>query len=116
MYAIRSYYECHEDRVIEEKYGLPDQKVMEAYRNSVHGMASKKSGLLGAAVCPDCHGNHMILPGDQPRSATHRQNIPTLCGKCHSGILEEYELSVHGKGMRAGIAESPVCTDCHGEP
>lgn len=106
---------CHEDRVIEEKYGLPDQKVMEAYRQSVHGRALKKSGLLGTAVCTDCHGNHMILPGDQPRSATHRQNIPTLCGKCHSGILEEYELSVHGKGMRAGIAESPVCTDCHGE-
>ncbi len=106
---------CHEDRVIEEKYGLPDQKEMKAYRESVHGMALKKSGLLGSAVCTDCHGNHLILPGDQPRSATHRQNIPTLCGKCHSGILEEYERSVHGKGMRAGIAESPVCTDCHGE-
>jgi hypothetical protein len=106
---------CHEDKVIEEKYGLPDQKVMAAYRESVHGRAQKRSGLLGAAVCTDCHGNHMILPGDQPRSATHRQNIPTLCGKCHSGILEEYERSVHGKGMRAGIVESPVCTDCHGE-
>ena len=107
--------ECHEDRVIEEKYDLPDQKVMAAYRESVHGMASKKSGLLGSAVCSDCHGNHLILPGDQPRSATHRQHIPSLCGKCHSGILEKYERSVHGKGMRAGIAESPVCTDCHGE-
>jgi len=107
--------ECHDDRVIEEKYGLPGQKVMEAYRESVHGRALKKSGLLGTAVCSDCHGNHMILAGDKPRSATHRQNIPTLCGKCHSGILEEYEISVHGKGMRAGIAESPVCTDCHGE-
>lgn len=106
---------CHDDRVIEEKYGLPDQKVMQAYRESVHGSALKKSGLLGTAVCPDCHGNHTILAGDRPRSATHRQNIPTLCGKCHSGILEEYETSVHGKGMRAGIAESPVCTDCHGE-
>jgi len=78
-------------------------------------MALKRSGLLGTAVCPDCHGNHTILPGDKPRSATHRQNIPTLCGKCHSGILDKYEESVHGKGMRAGIAESPVCTDCHGE-
>ncbi len=107
--------ECHEDQVIEEKYGLPGQKVMAAYRQSVHGMALKKSGLLGTAVCPDCHGNHTILPGDKPRSATHRQNIPTLCGKCHSGILDQYEDSVHGKGMRAGIAESPVCTDCHGE-
>lgn len=106
---------CHEDRAIEEKYGLPGQEVMKAYGQSVHGMAARKSGLLGAAVCPDCHGNHRILPGDQPRSATHRQNIPTLCGKCHSGILETYDRSIHGKGMRGGIAESPVCTDCHGE-
>jgi hypothetical protein len=106
---------CHKDRAIEEKYGLPGQQVMEAYEQSVHGMALKKSGLLGTAVCSDCHGNHAILPGDQPRSATHRQNIPNLCGKCHSGILEQYEGSVHGKGMRGGIAESPVCTDCHGE-
>ncbi len=106
---------CHKDRAIEEKYQLPGQKVMEAYEQSVHGMAARKAGLLGAAVCSDCHGNHAILPGDQPKSATHRQNIPTLCGKCHSGILEQYERSVHGKGMRAGIAESPVCTDCHGE-
>lgn len=106
---------CHKDRQIEARHGLPDQKVMAAYEQSVHGLALKKSGLVGTAVCPDCHGNHAILPGDQPRSATHRQNIPTLCGKCHPGILADYERSVHGKGMRAGIAESPVCTDCHGE-
>jgi hypothetical protein len=106
---------CHKDRAIEEQYRLPGQQVMEAYERSVHGMALKKSGLLGTAVCPDCHGNHAILPGDQPRAATHRQNIPTMCGKCHSGILEQYDGSIHGKGMRGGIAESPVCTDCHGE-
>ena len=106
---------CHKDQAVGEKYGLPGPKVMEAYERSVHGTALRKSGLLGSAACPDCHGNHAILPGDQPRSATHRQNIPTLCGKCHSGILEQYEQSVHGRGMRRGIAESPVCTDCHGE-
>jgi len=106
---------CHKDQALERKYDLPDREVMAAYEHSVHGMGSKKSGLLGSAVCVDCHGNHEILPGDQPRSATHRQNIPTMCGKCHPGILEQYDESVHGKGMRAGIAESPVCTDCHGE-
>jgi len=106
---------CHKDRRLAAKYGMPGQEVMVAYEKSVHGVAAKRSGLVGAAVCPDCHGNHAILPGDRPRSATHRQNIPTLCGRCHAGILEEYEKSVHGKGMRAGISESPVCTDCHGE-
>jgi hypothetical protein len=106
---------CHKDQAIEKKYNLPDQKVMVAYEQSVHGLASRKAGLTGSAVCIDCHGNHAILPGDNPRSATNRQKIPTMCGKCHPGILEKYEMSVHGKGMRAGIAESPVCTDCHGE-
>src|SRR5512135_327124 len=106
---------CHKDQAIEKKYNLPDQKAMVAYEQSVHGLASKKARLTGSSVCIDCHGNHAILPGDQPRSATNRQKIPTMCGKCHPGILEKYEKSVHGKGMRAGIAESPVCTDCHGE-
>ena len=105
---------CHRDQALEQKYNLPGQQVMIAYQQSVHGMAMK-AGQLGSAVCPDCHGNHAILPGDDPKSSTFRQNIPTLCGKCHSGILEKYEKSVHGKGMRAGIGESPVCTDCHGE-
>jgi len=107
---------CHKERALEARYShLPDHKLIAAYEQSVHGMASKKAGLTGSAVCPDCHGNHNILPADQPRSATHRQNIPTLCGKCHPGILGMYEKSVHGKGMRGGIADSPVCTDCHGE-
>jgi len=113
--VVATCLRCHKDQAIEKKYNLPDQKEMAAYEQSVHGMASRKAGLTGSAVCVDCHGNHAILPGDQPRSATHRQAIPTLCGKCHPGILEKYEKSVHGKGMRAGIAESPVCTDCHGE-
>jgi hypothetical protein len=107
---------CHKDRALEARYShLPDHKLIAAYEQSVHGMALKKAGLMGSAVCSDCHGNHAILPADQPKSATHRQNIPTLCGKCHPGILEQYEKSVHGKGMRGGIADSPVCTDCHGE-
>jgi 5-methylcytosine-specific restriction endonuclease McrA len=105
---------CHRDRPGAAKSGPPERKVMIAYAQSVHGMASK-AGQLGSAVCSDCHGNHAILPGDNPKSATNRQNIATLCGKCHSGILGTYEGSVHGKGMRAGIPESPVCTDCHGE-
>jgi len=113
--VVATCLRCHKDQAIEKKYNLPDQKEMAAYEQSVHGMASRKAGLTGSAVCVDCHGNHAILPGDQPRSATHRQAIPTMCGKCHPGILEKYEKSVHGKGMRAGIAESPVCTDCHGE-
>ena len=107
---------CHRDRTLESRYShLPDHQLIAAYEQSVHGMALKKAGLTGTAVCSDCHGNHAILPADEPKSATHRQKIPTLCGKCHPGILEQYEKSVHGKGMRAGIADSPVCTDCHGE-
>lgn len=107
---------CHKDRALESRYShLPDHQLIAAYEQSVHGLASKRAGLTGSAVCSDCHGNHSILPADEPKSATHRQNIPTLCGKCHPGILEQYENSVHGKGMRGGIADSPVCTDCHGE-
>ncbi|MBP2675645.1 MAG: Cytochrome b subunit of formate dehydrogenase-like protein, partial [Deltaproteobacteria bacterium] len=105
---------CHKDGPDGKGSGRPGEEVVIAYAKSVHGK-SAKAGQLGSAVCSDCHGNHAILPGDDPKSAVNRQNIPTLCGKCHPAISEEYEASVHGKGMRGGIAESPVCTDCHGE-
>lgn len=106
---------CHEDEKIESEHGLPGISYMKAYRDSVHGKAIKRAGLNVAAVCPDCHGNHEILPADDPESKVNKLQIPADCGKCHPGIKDDYDGSIHGKGLRAGIMDSPVCTDCHGE-
>lgn len=106
---------CHEDEKVEMEHALPGTEYFKAYRDSVHGMAVKKAGLNVAAVCPDCHGNHKILPADNPESKVNRLQIPSDCGKCHPGIQKDYDESIHGRGLRAGIMDSPVCTNCHGE-
>jgi hypothetical protein len=106
---------CHEDEKIDTEHVLPGMEYIKAYRESVHGRAIKRAGLNVAAVCPDCHGNHKILPADNPESRVNKLQIPADCGKCHPGIQKDFEESIHGRGLRAGIMDSPVCTDCHGE-
>jgi hypothetical protein len=48
-------------------------------------------------------------------------NQAAMCGKCHEGISEKYELSVHaaevkkraGKTLEPGETEAPTCASCH---
>jgi nitrate/TMAO reductase-like tetraheme cytochrome c subunit len=106
---------CHADREIEARHDLPEQEFFRAYENSVHGRALEEEGFVVAAACNDCHGTHEIKPLDDPESIGRKSNIPAVCGKCHSGIYEEYSESIHGQAVDSGIEAAPVCTDCHGE-
>ena len=75
---------------------------------SVHG---------GNAGCLDCHGApHDIRPGDDLASAMSPVSQIRVCGACHDATLvDAYIASVHGRGLlRAGLAESASCNDCHG--
>ncbi len=105
-------------------YGLPtDQFAL--YQTSIHGKKLAE-GDEHVAVCTDCHGVHAILPPTDPESQTHPRNIPSTCGACHSDTtlmasykisatpVADYESSVHGKALRQGNLQAPVCTSCHG--
>jgi cytochrome b subunit of formate dehydrogenase len=99
----------------------------EIYLKSDHGVALSK-GVTEAATCQDCHGNpHQLLNYRNAASPAHRNNIPQTCAKCHSNVavMEKYKLrqravvvtydkSVHGVAHLKGVANSAVCTDCHG--
>lgn len=106
---------CHLDEKIEAEYNLPGAEIFKAYKESIHGKAVLKSGLQVSAVCNDCHGAHNILPPDDPTSLVNKKNIPSVCGKCHTKIVMEFNLSIHGRALDEGIEEAPSCTDCHGE-
>jgi cytochrome b subunit of formate dehydrogenase len=41
--------------------------------------------------------------------------VSATCGACHDAITEEYDRSIHGRAVAAGVSDSPTCTDCHGE-
>jgi hypothetical protein len=86
---------CHEDEA---------SRVMD----SIHAEL-RAEGNEDAAVCADCHNPHYQVRVEP------RARIPTTCGRCHSGIEQEYRLSVHGEAVYSDEhADSPLCIDCHG--
>ncbi len=84
------------------------------YEASVHGKALH-AGSTNAAHCADCHGSHDIALASSPTSPINHANQETTCGKCHPQVLQDVRASVHGKAMREGLRDAPVCTDCHAD-
>jgi cytochrome b subunit of formate dehydrogenase len=104
--------DCHQKHLAKAPGQDDGHHQVQEYLESVHGKAVT-GGLAVAATCADCHGNHRILPGSDPRSSVHRDNIPNTCGQCHVGVSETYATSIHGEKLAKGDPKAPVCTDCH---
>ena len=84
------------------------------YDQSVHGKAAAR-GVGQAASCADCHEVHNLKSAADPESPINPRNQADTCGKCHPDIRLKYIGSIHGRAVKAGIGDSPTCTDCHGE-
>jgi 5-methylcytosine-specific restriction endonuclease McrA len=41
------------------------------------------------------------------------KNVPATCGRCHHGIQEQFEQSVHFTEAAKSGKPVPVCSDCH---
>jgi cytochrome b subunit of formate dehydrogenase len=99
--------------------GACHEEMMANYERSEHARALLKSGLTEASPsCSGCHGNHNIHSKDDPAATTSQARIPETCGKCHAGVLREWEGSSHGKAWKSGNSgkknhETPVCSTCH---
>lgn len=104
---------CHGDPKVIEQGHIRIGNVADLYRDSIHGRAVSRSGLLVAANCTSCHGSHDIRPRSDPASRVNHAVIPTTCGVCHEGIKTQYERSVHGAALARGQRNAPVCADCH---
>ena len=81
--------------------------------DSIHGNALLKMGLIVAPSCDDCHGVHNIKRAVDRDSPINHANVAKTCGKCHVGIEETYDKSIHGQLLAKGDPRGPVCTDCH---
>ncbi len=91
--------DCHSDVAAENRLG-------------VHGRA-RAEGNQSAPDCAVCHGDvHQV---QRTGTEAFRKSIPGICGACHSQIDAQYEESVHGRAVAAGIIAAPVCSACHGE-
>jgi len=105
---------CHLDDPAVRARMTPGAGFIAAYDQSVHGKALH-AGNAKAATCADCHGSHEMAKGFEPASKASKQHISATCGACHTKIASVYDHSVHGVAVAQGSAESPSCTDCHGE-
>ncbi len=104
---------CHSNPGLNEEYKIRHPEAAAHYQDSIHGRALLKMGLIVAPSCNDCHGVHNIKRGVDRDSPIHHANVAHTCGKCHVGIEQVYEKSVHGQLLAQGDKRGPVCTDCH---
>ncbi len=105
---------CHLDNPeVRAKVG-PSAGFVSSYERSVHGQAVEHGNDM-AATCTDCHGSHEMRKGSDPSSKVAKVHIAGTCGQCHADVEEQYDSSIHGKALSAGVEASATCTDCHGE-
>ncbi|NNF17028.1 MAG: hypothetical protein HKN70_09790 [Gammaproteobacteria bacterium] len=76
--------------------------------NSAHGLAWQ-AGTDGP-VCSDCHSSHEII---DPSSPASRLASASKCGNCHTGFLNTFRGSFHGKANNLGFVDGATCADCH---
>ncbi len=111
---IKICLNCHLDNPDVRSRMTHTSSFIASYEKSVHGRLYH-SGNQEAAVCSDCHGAHEMMKVSNPNSRIYKFNIVSTCGKCHTQIAEDFKQSVHGVALSKGNADSPGCTDCHGE-
>jgi cytochrome b subunit of formate dehydrogenase len=104
---------CHDDPKLTAEYRMGKSEAAGHYLDSIHGKALVKMGLVVAPSCNDCHGVHDIKRSVDKDSHSNHANIAQSCGKCHVGIEDTYNRSIHGQLLAKGDKKGPVCTDCH---
>jgi cytochrome b subunit of formate dehydrogenase len=95
------------------RYKGPEQRVVEHYRESIHGKGLLESGLVVTATCVDCHTSHGELPAADPLSSVNKANVASTCARCHRGIYEQFTTSIHSPTVSKTTKPLPTCSDCH---
>jgi hypothetical protein len=105
---------CHrEGEKAAVRYTGVEHEIIERYTESIHGKGLLKSGLTVTAMCSNCHTAHGVLPRSDSLSSVNPRNLPSTCGKCHHGIEEQFQKSIHSALVSKSDKRLPVCDDCH---
>jgi predicted CXXCH cytochrome family protein len=105
---------CHrEGAPVARVYNISEHNILENYSTDVHGIGLYKKGLIVAATCNDCHGNHLILPHTSPNSTISGNNIAKTCMKCHTRIEQVHTKIIKGALWEEKPGAVPACTSCH---
>ncbi len=79
----------------------------EQWGQSIHA-ALVREGDPTAPICTSCHLPHAVTRG----ASESLDAVP--CRMCHAAVFNAYAVSVHGVLRRGGLAEAPLCFNCHG--
>ena len=93
---------CHSNPRLTQEYQMKHPEAAAQYLDSIHGRALVRMGLIVAPSCNDCHGTHAIKRAVDRDSPINHANVAKTCGKCHVGIEETYNRSVHGQLLAKG--------------
>ncbi len=105
---------CHrEGEKAAVRYSGSQHDIIAHYTESIHGKGLMKSGLTVTATCTSCHTAHSMLPKTDSLSSVNPKNVPATCGRCHHGIEEQFEQSIHHVKVGKTDKPLPVCNDCH---
>ncbi len=105
---------CHrEGEPAAVRYSGAQHQIVERYAESIHGKGLLKSGLTVTATCTGCHTAHNIRPKSDSLSSVSPVNLPQTCGRCHQGIEEQFNRSIHSPLVAKTDKPLPVCNDCH---
>jgi len=105
---------CHrEGQKAAVRYTGDQHEIIQHYTESIHGKGLMKSGLTVTAMCTSCHTAHDVLPRSDTASSVNPRNLPATCGRCHHGIEDQFERSVHSVNFGKSDKPKPVCNDCH---
>jgi hypothetical protein len=106
--------QCHrEGQKAAVRYTGGQHEIVEHYTESIHGKGLMKSGLTVTATCTNCHTAHSVLPKSDSLSSVNPKNVPATCGRCHHGIEEQFEKSIHHVKVGKTNKPLPICSDCH---
>jgi hypothetical protein len=105
---------CHrEGKKAAVRYAGDQHGIIERYSESIHGKGLRESGLTVTATCTSCHTAHSVLPRNEETSSINKKNLPATCGKCHQGIEDQFNRSIHSNLVSKSNKPLPVCDDCH---
>lgn len=91
---------CHGDARLMSSFSL-SSRVVEEYKESVHGQGLLKGGDTGMPQCATCHGAHSAVPPGF-------RDVGHVCGRCHQQVEEQFLKSYHAK-----FPMFPRCVGCH---
>jgi hypothetical protein len=91
---------CHADPAVMAGTGR-STRVVDQYRQSVHGQALLEKGDLAMPQCATCHGSHSAVPPGF-------RDVGQVCGRCHQQEQQRFLESVH-----AQFPMYPRCVACH---